>query len=77
MLVVEAVSRYASGTRFGSARVGKPAVAGHWACRMARRVPDGQLILGLRGSGDGEPMPTIEAPANANSRLELLAITTR
>jgi len=47
----------------GLAGVGKTAVAGHWARRMAHRFPDGQLFLGLRGSGEGEPMPTIEALA--------------
>ena len=47
----------------GLAGVGKTAVAGHWARRTAHRFPDGQLFLGLRGSGEGEPMPTIEALA--------------
>jgi DNA-binding SARP family transcriptional activator/tetratricopeptide (TPR) repeat protein len=40
---------------WGSAGIGKTALAVHWARRMASAFPDGQLHADLRGFGPGEP----------------------
>ena len=45
----------------GGAGLGKSALAVHWAHRMRRRFPDGQLFAGLRGSEPGAAV----APSDA------------
>jgi DNA-binding SARP family transcriptional activator len=47
----------------GTAGVGKTALAVHWAHRVAKRFPDGQLYLNLRGYATGAPLRPIEALA--------------
>lgn len=41
----------------GTGGVGKSAVAVHWAHRVSRVFPDGQLFVNLRGYGPGQPVP--------------------
>jgi DNA-binding SARP family transcriptional activator len=45
----------------GSAGVGKTALAVHWAHRVRRRYPDGQLYVNLRGFASTAPVPPVEA----------------
>jgi tetratricopeptide (TPR) repeat protein/transcriptional regulator with XRE-family HTH domain len=47
----------------GTAGIGKTALAVHWAHRVKRHFPDGQLYLNLRGYGPGEPMDPEDALA--------------
>jgi tetratricopeptide (TPR) repeat protein len=54
-LVVAAVS--------GTAGVGKTALAVHWAHRVRRSFPDGQLYVNLRGYDPEQPVPPADALA--------------
>jgi DNA-binding SARP family transcriptional activator/tetratricopeptide (TPR) repeat protein len=47
----------------GTAGVGKTATAVHWAHRVRRHFPDGQLFVSLRGWGTGAPLRPAEALA--------------
>ena len=47
----------------GAVGVGKSALVVHWAHRVARRFPDGQLYVDLRGADPGPPVRPIEALA--------------
>ncbi|GAA3815936.1 BTAD domain-containing putative transcriptional regulator [Sphaerisporangium flaviroseum] len=47
----------------GTAGVGKTALAVHWAHRVARRFPDGQLYLNLQGHATDSPRRPIDALA--------------
>jgi tetratricopeptide (TPR) repeat protein len=47
----------------GTAGVGKTALAVQWAHMVARRFPDGQLYVNLRGYDTGEPVTAAEALA--------------
>lgn len=49
----------------GTAGVGKTALAVHWAHRVARHFPDGQMYVDLHGYGADSPIP----PAKALSQL--------
>lgn len=41
----------------GAPGVGKTTLAVHWAHQVARRYPDAQLYVNLRGYGPGDPVP--------------------
>ncbi|TWP44903.1 tetratricopeptide repeat protein [Lentzea tibetensis] len=45
----------------GTAGVGKTALAVHWAHRIRKHFPDGQLYLNLRGHGAGSPLTPVQA----------------
>jgi transcriptional regulator with XRE-family HTH domain len=47
----------------GTAGIGKTALAVHWAHKVARRFPDGQLYVNLRGYDLAQPVPANEALA--------------
>lgn len=56
----------------GTAGIGKTALAVHWAHRNAKRFPDGQLYVNLRGFGPGDSMMD---PADAiRGFLDALAV---
>jgi DNA-binding SARP family transcriptional activator len=48
-------------TIVGTAGVGKTALAVHWAHRVARWFPDGQLYINLEGYGSARPMASMDA----------------